>query len=137
MSGEEEKPRLVVSAAEQQGVSRLSAGQRYLYFLKKVADCQSAWGLWDDGWALYRVGAETTEALPLWPAIEYAENCACDSWSRYQPKEISVDDLLSDMIPALREMGRVIAAFPNSNCQGVVRELRAFDHDLAVELSRF
>lgn len=137
MSGKNTSSRLVVSAAEQQAVSALSAGERYLYFLKKIADWETAWGLWDDGWALYRVESETSEAMPLWPSREYAENCACESWSRYQPKEISVNELFSDILPGLRAMGRVIVGFPNLTCRGVVRELRAFERDLAGELSRY
>lgn len=137
MSGKRTSPRLVVSAAEQQAVSALSAEERYLYFLKKVADWETAWGLWDDGWALYGVESENSEALPLWPSREYAENCACESWIRYQPKEISVEELFSDILPSLRSMGRVIVGFPNSTCRGVVRELSTFEHDLAGELSRY
>lgn len=137
MSGKSASSRLVVSAAEQQAVSALSAEKRYLYFLKRVADWEAAWGLWDDGWALYRVESETIEALPLWPSREYAASCACESWIRYQPKEISVSELFSDILPGLRSMGRVIVGFPNSTCRGVVRELSVFERDLAGELSRY
>jgi hypothetical protein len=74
-------------------ILKLSAEERYLYFIRKITDFETVWGLHNEGWAL--VGdSQGKEIIPFWPEKEFAELCAVDSWNRYLPRPISLSDFL-------------------------------------------
>ncbi len=41
-----------LSEREIEAVVGLDAAQRYAHFIKRVADLELVWSLWQDGWAL-------------------------------------------------------------------------------------
>jgi len=43
--------------------------------------------------------------FPLWPAEVYAARCAVIEWDEYQPTEIAVEELLSELLPMLQREG--------------------------------
>lgn len=83
---------------------------RYVYFVKKVADNECAWTLDASGLALSQ-DAHGTRFIMLWPAREYAELCAIDIWAGYQPKRLALDELLGELLPGLRQDGIRIGVF--------------------------
>ncbi len=114
---------LKVNDRELEAVLALDAPDRLSYFVKKVSDWQQAWGLWYEGWAQL-VGAESSTCLPLWPARQYAECCACKDWSLYGPRAIAIDDLMKTVLVELQEEGGDVAVFPDRNlrCEVLVPE---------------
>lgn len=104
--------------SEVEAVLRLEGPKRHSHFVKRVVDDQLAWGLWKDGWALM---ADDTgqQVFPLWPAREYAAACAVADWADYVPEEIPLADLLSELLPKLRDRGVQAGVFPTPTGKGV------------------
>lgn len=111
--------RLVVPAAELESVIKLGGAKRYEYFVKRVADWEQAWSLWDEGWAMM-ADNEGMALLPLWPASEFASICATDVWSAYKSVEISLDALLDELLPRLEQDKVRLAVFPLPESKGVI-----------------
>ncbi len=119
---------------EFENVRRLSARERYRYFIKKVADSQVVWGLWSDGWAL--MGDDDGEAVPVWPHPRFAEAFATADWKQYQPREISLDELLSKWIPGMKADRRKFAVFP-ANEATTTASPEQLGRDLEQELAKY
>ncbi|MEE3664881.1 DUF2750 domain-containing protein [Brenneria sp. g21c3] len=54
-------------------------------------------------------------SLPLWPAKEYAQISAKGNWDGLQLKEISLDELLDELLPQLIEDTVDLAIFMSPN----------------------
>ncbi|GEP42374.1 DUF2750 domain-containing protein [Brevifollis gellanilyticus] len=119
-----------------EAVLKLSGHDRYRHFLKVVADKESAWGLYEDGWAL-AADDDGNPVFPLWPAKEYAALCAVGEWAGYEPSDIDVDELLEELLPSLMERGTRIGIFPSPSEKGVSPELDRFEQELRDELSQY
>ncbi len=104
--------------SEVDAVLQLDGPKRHNHFVKRVVDEEMAWGLWKDGWALM---ADDTgqQVFPLWPAREYAKLCAVANWSDYEPEEIALVDLMSDLLPKLGERNVLAGVFPTPGGKGV------------------
>lgn len=124
--------RLVISEKELEAVLQLDGAGRYAYFVKRVADWETAWGLWQNGWTLVAddVGAA---AFPLWPAREYAEACASGEWVNCEPAEITLEDLLETLLPQLEKDGVSVAIFPTPLNTGTVVVPASLADDLREE----
>lgn len=85
---------------EFEAVIKLPGEKRYEYFIKKVADYEELWGLYNDGWAMI-ADDNNNEMIPFWPKKEFAEYCAIDDWKGYKAESIDLyefmDNLLQDM----------------------------------------
>lgn len=85
---------------EIEAVMKLPAPQRYEYFIKKVADWEEVWGLYEVGWAM--VGDdEGNRLIPFWAKREFAEACALHDWKMYSPKSIPLDTFMEKWIPGM------------------------------------
>ena len=123
-----------ITEKEIQAVSALSASKRYTHFIKKVADREEVWGLYDSGWTMLG-DCEGTEAFPLWPAAEYAQACAKDMWEHASPTAIPLEDLLQEVLPQLQDEKISIGVFlvPSSTLNAVVVSAEQLAKDLATE----
>ena len=106
------------SELEMQGVLRLDGPKRFDHFVKRVADEERAWGLWNDGWALM-TDDNGTAVFPLWPAAEYAELHRTGEWASYAAREIALPDLLEELLPRLAQKGVLPGVFPTPTGKGV------------------
>ncbi|AUX27824.1 hypothetical protein SOCEGT47_084220 [Sorangium cellulosum] len=106
------------SEHEIQAVLRLDGPERFRHFVKRVADDQIAWGLWQDGWALM-ANADGCQVFPLWPAREYAEIHREGEWAAYEARKIPLADLLDELLPRLAESGILPGVFPTPSGKGV------------------
>ena len=128
--------RLVVSDKEMKAVLGLDAAKRHSYFIKRVADWEAAWGLWDDGWAL--VGDdEGRTGFPLWPAREFAEACAAEEWAAYRPERIALADLTGELLVSLREDGVLVGVFPTPSSKGMLVEPSELAASLLTECQQY
>ncbi|MCE0484980.1 MAG: DUF2750 domain-containing protein [Methylacidiphilales bacterium] len=118
-----------------EAILRLPGADRYSHFIKVAADQRKVWGLWNDGWAMAATG-EGDQVFPIWPADVYAEKCALEDWSQYQPREIDLDRLLDELLPDFARSGILVGVFPTPQNQGVTPDLKQFEADLKQELSR-
>ncbi len=100
-----------------QAVLRLPAVRRYAYFLQRVVESGQVWGLDGEGWALALDDAGR-DVLPLWPAPEFAALCATRLWEGFQPRPISLSELLENVLPQLEEEGMPVGIFFTPQGQG-------------------
>lgn len=101
---------------KQANILALGAKERCDYFVRKVADFERVWGLFEIGWASFRAGDATV--LPFWPEEEFACLCAHSEWEGYTPREIKISDFMSTWLPGMVIDNRMCLAFPNPENQG-------------------
>lgn len=121
---------------ESDAVLRLDGPARYDHFVKRVVDQELAWGLWRDGWALLTDEAGKA-VFPLWPAREYAALCATAEWDGYGAEEISLADLVDEVLPNLEARGGRPAVFPTPGDHGVRLTVSEFVAALRGEMEKY
>lgn len=112
------------------------AKSRYEYFIKKVADFECVWGLYDkDGWA---VTSDDNGRLmfPFWPKEEFANACAIEEWKSYTPCSIELDEFLEEWLPDMKEDGVILSIFWNNN-DSAVTTVDTVLNDLINELENY
>ncbi len=125
------------SEKEVQAVLALEASKRYEHWIKKVADQQEVWSLWQEGgWALAGDDAGR-QLVPVWPHSRYAALCAEGAWLGYQPKAITLDSWLDRWLPGMERDQRLVAVFPAPNDKEVTIEPRRLEQVLRTELSNY
>ncbi|PIT61197.1 DUF2750 domain-containing protein [Snodgrassella alvi] len=102
---------MIVSAKEIEVMSNKGSREKYIYSIKRIVDNEEAWVLDDDGFALSGRNDDNNEVIILWPACEYAANCAIDDWKNYKPKALSLDYIMNELLPELSAKGTQVGIF--------------------------
>ncbi|MDT0016507.1 DUF2750 domain-containing protein [Listeria swaminathanii] len=115
-----------------------SAKDRYIYFVKRVADQEAAWILKDKEGFVTTSDTEASLALPIWPFKEYASKLKENEWKDLELKKISFKQLSKEILPNLSKDSVNVAVFmvPNTNEVVTVSADRLLD-DLLNEQSKF
>jgi uncharacterized protein DUF2750 len=124
-----------VNGKEFQNVIQLAPERRYEYFIKKVADWQDVWGLWDEGWAMM-ADDQGVQSIPVWPHRVYAEACGHEQWLGYLPKNITLHEWLEKWIPEMISDNQTVEVFPSPSGTAVVVEPKRLRADLEEELKK-
>lgn len=88
------------------------ANKRYEYFIKKIAEKEELWGLYEDGWAM----SEDDDGgllIPFWPLKEYAEHCAINEWKSYNARRIALNVFIEKWLPKMKKDGLKVSIFSN------------------------
>jgi hypothetical protein len=93
-----------------QNVINLNVEQRYDYFIRKVAEYEEVWGLYENGWALLS-DKDKRIIIPFWPEEDFALLCCTEQWANYQPKMISLDDFVNKWLPGMHSDNRYANIF--------------------------
>lgn len=126
---------LHVNEKQFQAVVGLPAKERYVHFLKRVADSEEVWGLLSkEGWSL--AGDEESEAFALWPHPRYAEACAVGDWADSAPERLSLEELM-ELLFRLEADKMKVAVFPTPQGKGVVVSPGELRQHLEEELSDY
>jgi len=125
-----------VSAQEIKAVINLPGEKRYTYFIKRAADQDQVWGLWNEGWAM-GITDDGTRTIPVWPAEEYAELCRVGDWSSFRPKPIPLEEFMHSMLPDIAKDGFRVSIFDAPNESAVLVSDEEFIRDLESELSKY
>jgi hypothetical protein len=122
---------------ELEAIVKLEGRERYSYLVKKAADQERLWSLWQDGaWALAS-NADGNVAVPIWPHEKYAAQCANETWQGFVSKEIPLQLWLDRWIPGMTRDSRLVAVFPTNRDKGVFVLPRQFADDLRSELENY
>jgi Protein of unknown function (DUF2750) len=121
---------------EVEAILKLDGPARFKHFVKLAVDRGKVWGLWASGWASGTDDAAAS-VLPLWPAREYAELCRVDEWADYEPREITLEALLDDVLPGLRGRQMRAGIFPTPKGKWVLPTLEELDAALRAEMERY
>jgi len=124
------------SEKEIAAVVRLDGPSRLRHFVKRVADSEAAWSLWNDGWALME-NNDGTPVFPLWPAPEYAELLRSGDWAQYEVRKIPLSDLLDELLPNLKLRGVLPGVFPTLQGKGVTPTPEELASHIREELEKY
>jgi hypothetical protein len=103
-------------------VLELPNEKKLRYVVKKAVDTELIWSLSDDdGWVSFSTD-DGVEALPIWPAPEFAKMCAIEEWSDTQPESIDLEEWLEGWTPDLIRDKRLVAIFPGANNKGMLMQ---------------
>jgi hypothetical protein len=125
-----------VSPKQMEAVLALPGIKRFERFIKIIADWQEVWGLYQDGWALAAADDGTT-VFPLWPAKEYAQVCAANEWTGYEPRSISLSDFTEVLLPKLKLDGVLPGVFFTPTSKGVTPSVDELKSALEAELQNY
>ncbi|WNR46870.1 DUF2750 domain-containing protein [Paenibacillus roseipurpureus] len=124
-----------INPKEFEAIIKLPANIRYEYFIKKVADSEEVWGLYDDGWAMSS-DENGSLLIPFWPKKEFADYCAYEDWSNYKAQGISLNEFINDWLPNMSEDQRKPSIFWNRDDSAVL-EIQVLLNDLEQELEKY
>nr|WP_081054135.1 DUF2750 domain-containing protein [Burkholderia vietnamiensis] len=99
-----------------ENVLRLDTQARCDYFVRKVADSEVVWGLFDTGWAIGTSDGHTV--IPFWPEEDFSAMCASNEWKNFHPKAIALDEFMSRWLPGMETDRRLCAVFPGPEGKG-------------------
>ncbi len=125
-----------LSANQIESVLFLSGEERYKHFVKRVADTELVWGLFNDGWALAATD-DGRHVFPMWPARQYAVVCAIEEWQGYKPREFSVEELVNELFPRFMTDGTLPGIFYTPKDKGVTPPLDLLAQDISDELQKY
>lgn len=125
-----------VNPKQMDAVLALPGIKRFEHFIKVIADWQEVWGLYQDGWAL-AAAEDGTTVFPLWPAKEYAQICAANEWSGYEPRAISLRDFTEVLLPKLELDGVLPGVFFTPTSKGVTPSVDDLKSALEAELRNY
>lgn len=125
----------VVNEKEIEAVLKISAAKRYEYFIKKVADFEEVWGLFDDGWAVSE-DDYGNPLIPFWPKKEFANLCAVEEWKNYKAESIELELFLHVWLPNMKKDGAKPSIFFN-NTDSAVLDVDTLLSDLEDELENY
>lgn len=125
-----------MSSKKVDNILKLSSEDRYAYFVRKIADFEEVWGLYNDGWALM-ADEEKNEVFPFWPESEFAQLCAKDKWSSYEPKSIDIHVFLEKWLVGMQRDKKNVGVFYTPERKGVVVSAKELEVDLKEELSQY
>lgn len=117
-------------------VTAMTASARYDFFLRKAADAEEVWGLFEDGWATAANG-HGNNGIPFWPERELAEACATAEWAVYQPRKIAVDEFLERWLPGMAKDALLAVVFPTPEDKGTYVDPSRLAADLTGALADY
>lgn len=120
---------------EIKNVCKLEGSKRYQYFIKRVADNNKLWGLYNDGWALVSDGKR--KYLPIWSHIEFAKLNQVGDWCDYTPEVIELQDFITNKLPQMQDDGLSTCVFLTLKDYGVCPDNTRLKNDLLNELELY
>jgi hypothetical protein len=124
------------SEQELAAVMALPAAERYLYFVRWVADAEELWTLRNDEGFFFDSDDERREILPVWPHRRCAELCNQGTSDEAYPFKIDLDRWLAAWTTGLEIEGRLIGVFPVPGNQGIVVSPGKLAEDLSTGADR-
>jgi hypothetical protein len=83
-----------------ENIFSLSIEEKYYYFIRKCAELEEVWALFNEGWATL-ADEKNNIVIPFWPEEEFALYNCSDEWEKYQPRSITLNDLIARWIPGM------------------------------------
>ncbi|WLR57507.1 DUF2750 domain-containing protein [Mesobacillus subterraneus] len=108
---------------------------RYEYFIKKTADYEEVWGLYNVGWATAQDDMGNT-LIPFFPNAKFAETFAKKEWEGFRAKSIDLVHFLEKWLPGMKSDGIKPSIFP-TNTDSVVLEVDTLREALEAELEKY
>lgn len=100
-------------------INRMSAEQRYGYFIDHALEQGQLWGLASAaGWLILPDGDE--EQLPVWPHEALAAQWATGEFGDCTPKAVALAEWLERWLPGMAADGLLVAVCPGISGEAIV-----------------
>jgi len=100
----------------------IAVKQRHQRFLDRVLAAGQVWGLKSAaGWCVSPSTTDDTdsaEVMPFWSDRAYAQQCAREAWSEYEPTAIPLDEFLDRWLPGMATDGTLVGTNWNAQLIG-------------------
>lgn len=117
-------------------VLSLSVEERYSFFVRKVADFEEVWGLYDDGWAMLS-DSSGRKIIPFWPEKDFAQLCATEQWETYGARAIPLKDFIDKWLPGMKKDDILVGIFYTPSGKGIPVEPERLRADIEEELEQY
>ncbi|MFP9112440.1 DUF2750 domain-containing protein [Flavobacterium sp. RHBU_3] len=126
-----------MNSNEYDNIIKLTAFDRYKYFIKKVADFEELWTITyiDGSYALSDIDDNVT--ISFWPKPEYIDSNLSNGWEKCVSKKLTLDDLEDELFDFIASQNYLINVFPKNGKSGFVVSLDEFARDLSDELKNY
>ncbi|NWK76194.1 DUF2750 domain-containing protein [Acinetobacter sp. SwsAc6] len=141
---------LNLSQKQIQAVLKLPAPEKYSHFIKETVGSDEIWTLYKgelydgnledspmEGEYAYLQDDNSNLFLPLWPAEVYADLCRVNSWEKFQPIWMGIEQFIDEYLPHFLERNIKFCIFPTVDDTGVIPTVEQFVRDLNTELSLY
>ena len=122
--------------AQIEAVLALDQNARYDYFLRKVADFETAFGLFDREWMKIDDGFGQP-CIPLWPELEFAQHYCRPQLSPDVVRPIELQEMLTEWLPQLAKNSLSVIVFPSPSQDGLVVNPEILVSDLGEECRQY
>ena len=126
-----------ISEKEVQALSKLEPFKRYQYFIKRVADAETLYTLLDKDGDFALSDVEDKVMFSVWPAAEFAAQCAFDEWDGFTVQEVSLEEFENQLIDQIEENHWLLNVFAINRNTGFVVDINEFARDLSDELKKY
>ena len=129
---------IMISQKEFEKVSELNPEKRLSYLIKRIADFEEVWLLYNDADG-YALNEETdgSDSFPVWPFKVFSDVWIEGEFSRFTSKKVTLELLLNSILPKLEEQQIRILAFPTDVGEGVLLKCAEFRELVEDELSQY
>lgn len=126
-----------ISQKEIESICKLAPFDRYIYFIKRVADFEIMYTLVNESRHLALSEIEGKFLLPFWSAQAFAELNIEYEWQKYTVKKVTLQEFEDDYIDLIIENKYLLNIFPINNKTGFVVDVDEFARDLANEMQKY
>ena len=117
-------------------VFNLLTEERYVYFIRYVADCEEVW-LIKDREKFVTLGDKNEQiTIPVFPEKQYADLFLTDRWSNCSVEALNLNKFM-DLLDQLQQYNVKIAGFPKDDFIAIVVEPEEMKNHLLYELQRY
>lgn len=110
-------------------ILKQSPNERYRYLLQQVKSLQTIWILTDE-YGCVMLNSDHEDCVPVWPDESFANEWATDEWSKCIATAIPLKVWFSRWTQGLSMDDVCVAAFPDSNQEGVIMSPNEFEQDI-------
>lgn len=123
----------MINDSEITNVSKLTAFDRYEYFLKRAVDFEELWMLKSSDHEFVLSDIEDQTLITFWSNEEYVKQCLIDDWRDYYPIKYSMDEFYDLIVPIIKKHNYLVEIFPIPNKTGFIVDLDEFLRDIQEE----
>ena len=123
---------------EIEAMSKKTGKDRYIYTIKRIAGLEKAWTLKNEDGLVSTEDEEKKCYYYIWPYKEYAQRCMIDDWKDFVPLELSLEELLEDILPCLvKKDAQIVALEVPNDLQITSASANDFLKNLLYECSQY
>ena len=126
---------IILNPKQIESIIKLPADKRYQHFIKRIADQEELWGIYDSDWITIK--KDTWELFPVWPNKEYAQVYLQKNLPSAFVKSIDLYKFIDTFLPELGERNIAVSVFPTPDNEGHIVCYEKVIDDLNEELEKY